>query len=110
MDNDFPPPAPPAAPTPPPPLPPPIAPPARKPKAGRGWMVAALVLGFLLILSVLGSVVGSFFQAFGTVEGLGGETRLQEVMIENNRAADKIAVIPIQGIISSSFDGGYGLV
>jgi len=110
MDNDFPPPAPPAAPTPPPPLPPPIALPARKPKAGRGWMVAALVLGFLLVLSVLGSLVGSFFEAFATVEGLGGETRLQEVMIENNRAADKIAVIPIQGIISSSFDGGYGLV
>ena len=73
-------------------------------------MIAALVLGFLLVLSVLGSLVGSFFQAFSTMEGLGGESRLQEVTIEHNRAADKIAVIPIQGIISSSFDGSYGLV
>ncbi len=75
-------------------------------------MIAALVLGFLLLLSVLGSFVSAFFNVIANAEGYGGETRLQEVTIEHNRSADKIAVIPIQGIItSSSFDGGgYGMV
>ena len=68
-------------------------------------MIAALVLGFLLVLSVLGSFVSSFFNVIASSEGFGGETRLQEVTIEHNRATDKIAVIPIQGIISSGSDG-----
>jgi protease-4 len=118
MDNDFPPPNPPPAslgPLPPPPaspaLPPALTPPGRKPKGGRGWMIAALVLGFLLLLSLFGTFVSAFFNLITSAEGFAGETRLQEVTIEHNRASDKIAVIPIQGIISSSFDGGgYGLV
>jgi protease-4 len=80
-------------------------PPARKPKTGRGWMITALVLGFLLLLSVMGSFVSAFFSVITSAEGFTGETRLQEVTLERNRAADKIAVIPIQGIISSGFDG-----
>src|SRR5262245_20614199 len=103
MDNDFPPSSPPLAnPPPPPPIPPAAIPPlpplpptpARKPKAGRGWMIAALVLGFLLLLSLLGSFVSAFFNVIANAEGMGGETRLQEVTIEHNRASDKIAVIP----------------
>src|SRR6185503_19815994 len=120
MDNDFPPPTPPPAnavpptPFPPPASPPhplPLTPPARKPKGGRGWMIAALVLGFLLLLSLLGSFVSAFFNVIASTDGFSGETRLQEVTIEHNRATDKIAVIPIQGIISSGFDGtGYSMV
>lgn len=74
-------------------------------------MIAALILGFLLLLSVLGSFVSGFFSLIANTEGLAGETRLQEVTIERNRAADKIAVIQLQGIISSGFDGGgYSMV
>jgi len=87
-----------------------MAPPARKPKSGRGWMVAAIVLGFLLLLSVLTSFVGSFFEILASAEGIGGEARLQETTIENNHAADKIAVIPVEGIISSGFGQGYSMV
>ena len=68
-------------------------------------MIAALILGFLLLLSVMGSFVSAFFSLISNTEGLAGETRLQEVTIERNRGSDKIAVIPIQGIISSGFDG-----
>ena len=68
-------------------------------------MITALVLGFLLLLSVMGSFVSAFFSVITSAEGFTGETRLQEVTLERNRAADKIAVIPIQGIISSGFDG-----
>src|SRR5882672_4352968 len=106
MDNDFPPPANPTPPPlfPPPPTPPhplPVTVPPRKQKTGRGWMIAALVLGFLLLLSLLGTFVSAFFNVITSAEGFGGETRLQEVTIERSRATDKIAVIPIQGIISS---------
>lgn len=73
-------------------------------------MIAALVLGFLLLLSVLGSFVGAFFDVIASAEGIGGETRLQEVTIEHNRASDKIAVIPVEGIISSGFGQGYSVV
>ena len=119
MDNDFPPPTPPPAnpaPTnPPPPYlappTPPILSPARQKKAGRGWMISALVLGFLLVLSVLGSLVGSFFGIFTSVEGSGGGPHLQEVTLEHTWVSDKIAIIPIEGIITSfSRDGGYSMV
>src|SRR5262245_4845006 len=104
MDNDFPPPnqpprdpvpQPPPA-SPPPPLPPLLAPPvaARKPPAGRGWRIATFVLAGLLILTLLGSFVSSFFQIFGAMESLPGESRLMEVTLERNHASDKIAVIP----------------
>jgi protease-4 len=41
-----------------------------------------------------------------------GDARLQEVMLENNHSANKIAVIPVTGIITSGgYDGvGYSLV
>src|SRR5262245_27387494 len=121
MDNDFPPPnPPPGAPTapsapaaPPPPLPPPLVSPAMAPpkrRTGRGWIVATFVLAGLLVLTLFGSFVSSFFQFFG--ESVPGESRLQEVTLEHNRGSDKIAVIPVEGIITSSgVDGpGYNMV
>ena len=112
MDNDFPPtnptppnPAPAPAAAPPPPLPPPIIAPARKQKTGRGWVIATFVLAALLVLTVIGSFIGSFFNVLGNAEGMAGETRLTEVTIERNRSSDKIAVIPVEGIITSGSDG-----
>jgi len=86
--------------------------PARKPPpSGRGWKIATLVLAVLLIFSVLGSFVGSFVDALASAEGFGGETRLQEVTVENNHASDKIAVIPVEGVIMSGMGGaGYSMV
>lgn len=115
MDNDFPPPNPPPAPaSPPPPLPPLLVSAAalRKPKAGRGWKIATFVLAGLLVLTLIGSFVSSFFQFFGGMESAPGESRLTEVTLERNRASDKIAVIPVEGIITSSgMDGpGYNMV
>lgn len=113
MDNELPPPnPPPAAPVPPPPLPPslPLSPPAKKPKSGRGWKIAALVLGALLVFSMLSNLAHVFLDTLlgSAGSGAGGEVRLQEVTLEHNNASDKIAVIPVEGIITSSGGDGSG--
>jgi protease-4 len=120
MENDVPPPTPPASPAtppPPPPLPPrPAVSPApiileRKP-AGRGWVIATIVLAIILAFTLISKMVGTVMESIASAEGVGGSPHLLEVSLENNASADKIAVIPIEGIISSaSFDGnGYSMV
>lgn len=109
-----PPPPPPAAPTPPPVIRP--QPPAREPRRGRGWMLLALILLVLLIFSVLyniSSVANSMFRVkspryYARVAG----PRLEEVLMEDNDASHKIAVISVDGIITSRMidQAGYNLV
>ncbi len=119
MENDVPPPNPPASPAtppPPPPLPPrPAVNPApiileRKP-AGRGWIIATIVLAIILAFTLISKMVGTVMESIASAEGMGGSPHLLEVSLENNASSDKIAVIPIEGIISSaSFDGnGYSM-
>lgn len=120
MENDVPPPNPPASPAtppPPPPLPPrPAVNPApiileRKP-AGRGWVIATIVLAIILAFTLISKMVGTVMESIASAEGIGGSPHLLEVSLENNASSDKIAVIPIEGIISSaSFDGSaYSIV
>lgn len=99
----------------PPPIPPPLASAPLRPKERkpRGWMILALILLVLLFLSVM-AFMGDF--AMQLVPGAGvpaGEAgpRLEEVLLQNNHASQKIAVIPVEGIImSQSLDGGaYGI-
>ena len=78
-------------------------------------MVFAIILMALLALSLFGNL-SSFMS--GLVFSKGGKhtrtvgPRLEEVVTEDNDASDKIAVIDVQGIITShAFDsGGYGMV
>jgi protease-4 len=98
--------------TPPPLSPPPlIVPPAQSPppKRGRGWMVFALVL--LVFLAV--SVVANLTQlAEGIIPVAGGRSReggpkLDEAILEDHSASEKLAVIDVDGIITGSLvDGG----
>ena len=85
---------------------PPVIPP---PRCGRGWMIVATILFVLLVVSMLSNlthVAGSF----GTLGGHGHGRHLsdwgyQETVLEDNSAKDKIAVITVNGIITShSFD------
>ena len=85
---------------------PPVIPPPRR---GRGWMIVATILFVLLVVSMLSNlthVAGSF----GTLGGHGHGRHLsdwgyQETVLEDNSAKDKIAVITVNGIITShSFD------
>ncbi|HLP78528.1 MAG TPA: signal peptide peptidase SppA [Candidatus Paceibacterota bacterium] len=78
----------------------------RQPKRGRGWMIAAIILFVFLAISVLmnfGQMISSFG---GGVKGVGMHTRvagprLDEAILEDNDASEKIAVIDVDGIITS---------
>src|ERR1051325_629813 len=101
MDSD---PIPPASAAPPPlrtPTPPVLtasAPPPRK--RGRGWMILALILMVFLVLSLF----GNFTQLLMHAAGVHGGPRLDETVLENNGSANKIAVIDVEGIITSEAD------
>ena len=75
-------------------------------------MIATIILSILLLLSFVGSLVSSFFDVIAGAESLGATTHLQEVVVEHGRSGDKIAVIPVEGIITSSGlqGGGYSMV
>jgi protease-4 len=104
-------------PPPPPPPPPPVMappPPSPPPRRGRGWMIFAIVLLLLLGLSVLmnlGQMAESLFSIKGVSTHVAGP-RLDEVVLEDNDASSKIAVVPVEGIISSQVidRGGFSLV
>ena len=97
--------------TPPPPVitPPPAAPPRRS----WGWIIISVILLVLLGFSLLGNVTQFFVQAVGS--GIGGGfnhnfngrsarvvgPRLDECILEDNDAHNKIAVVTVDGIITS---------
>ena len=121
MENDspppfnVPPPPPPLAPAPPPLLVPPAAKPPRK---SRAWMILAIVLFVLLGVSVLFNF-GQIFEKLVRFETGSSPMRtrqagprLEEFIVEENDASLKIAVVPIEGIISGQFAdrGGFSMV
>ncbi|HEV2392125.1 MAG TPA: signal peptide peptidase SppA [Verrucomicrobiae bacterium] len=109
---------PPAGPPPPPIAPPPVVfPPATQPpRRGRGWMITALVLLVLLVSSVLFNVVSFASNLLGGKSArYGARTagpRLDEVVMEDNDALNKIAVIHVEGIITGQVidQGGHSMV
>jgi protease IV len=113
MDNDAIPPfnAPPPI-TPPPVIAPPTTP---RPRKSRGWMIFALALLLLLAVSVLFNI-GSAFKNIIHVQGLQvrhfAGPRLEETLLEDNNASAKVAVVNIDGIITSREidQSGYSLV
>jgi protease IV len=107
--------------TPPPPAPPPpviVPPPASAPtRQGRGWMFLALVLFLFLAFSMLlnlGAFTSSFLRGASSAHHRAGVAgpRLDEVLLEDHDASDKIAVIRVDGIITSQIvdQGGNSLV
>lgn len=119
MDTDTVPPSnvPPPPVTPPPLKPPPVIAPSTpaRPRKSRGWMIAAIILFLLLGLSVLFNI-GSFFSSLVHVEGLQAHRyagpRVEEMVIEDNNASGKIAVVTIAGIITGQAidPSGYSMV
>ncbi|MDX1951111.1 MAG: signal peptide peptidase SppA [Verrucomicrobiota bacterium] len=72
----------------------------RPARSGRGWMVLALVL--MAVLAVMFAT--KFFSALGMTQArTGGQSgsRLQEVSVDNFGAEDKIAIVDVDGIITS---------
>ena len=93
------------------PPPPVITPePPSRPRKSRGWMIAAIILFLLLGLSLLGNLTqfvsralsfrhGLRSEAFGTARDIG--PKFDEYTLENNHSANKIAVLTLDGIITS---------
>src|SRR6266568_2394044 len=103
-------PAPPLLRPPPLPGPPRYGPPSRK---GRGWKIVSLVLGLLLVFSLMGNVqhwAFSLIRVAAPTRTSG--PRLEETFIEDNDSTNKIAVISVEGVITSqAFDrSGYDMV
>ncbi len=100
MDDQLPPSGTPpyASPPPPPPI---IAPVLQRPrKTGRGWKILCLLLLIALGFSVMNNMrhVGAI--SSGAVQQ--GEVPLEEIILENNRSNNKIAVLEVEGIIASA--------
>ena len=95
--------------------PPPLitAPPPARPPRRWGWIILSiclfLALGFSMLLNI-----GSMFSGMSNVGGAhrhGSGPRLEEVTYEDG-GSDKIAIVPIEGVISTHTGdrGGYNMV
>jgi protease IV len=110
MDNSFSSPGVPPQLTPPPPRITP--PPSARPRRSWGWMIASIILIVLLGFSLLGNfaqalshaIGGGFNRGFKTSTAREVGPKLDECILEDNGAHSKIAVITVDGIISSSTD------
>ena len=96
-------------------IPPPIITPPQPTRQPRrwGWIIISSILCLFLVLSVLINI-GNAFRGMGNVSGTHhhGGPRLDEVVVEDHKGSDKIAVVPIEGVITShsSDRGGYNMV
>lgn len=116
MENDVPPPNPPELPGVPGPSPAPQPPPLVKAvpvaparaRSGRGWKISTIVLAVVLAFTLIARMIGTVLDSIGSAEGVGGSPHLQEVTLENHSSSDKIAVIPVEGIITGSARDGSG--
>ena len=77
---------------------------------GKGWMIAAIVLAVLLVLTVLGGILSVMGSVLGVLAGanpaaMSSDSMLQEITLENNGSSYKIAVVPVEGLI---LGGGLG--
>jgi len=98
--------------TPPPIITPP--PSSRPPRKSRGWMIFALILLVLLVLSLFSNLTHLTSNLVGVKVGSSHHAgpHLEEVIIKDNDASEKIAVLDVDGIITSQFadHGGLTLV
>jgi protease-4 len=89
--------------------PPPVIapPPPTKPRRGRGWMIFAIILLVLLCISLFGNLTQfvsrmlTFNNGFRPSMARDIGPKLEECVLEDNDARNKIAVIEVDGIITS---------
>jgi protease-4 len=122
MDENVMPPAPEPGPTPPAPLaqPPPLRsappsfayPPQRPRRGGTGWKIFAFILLALLLLSLVANPLHWFLSFAGGDGALpqhhNSGPRLQENYVKDNNSANRIVIVPIEGVISSQSFGRGG--
>jgi len=99
-----------AVPPPPPSFTPPpvISPPPPKPRRSRGWMIFAIILLVLLFISVFGNLTQfvsrmlTFNNSYGFRPTMARDIspKLEECLLKDNDARNKIAVVEVDGIIT----------
>lgn len=75
------------------------APPQRR--GGRGWMILSLVLMGLLGFLLFGKIASSMLNAGGHMTGTESGRLFEEITVENRSAPDKIAIVDVEGMITS---------
>jgi protease IV len=78
-------------------------PPPTPPKKRRGWMIVAIIALALLAVSFLLNI-GHALESMFRIDGAGSHAagpRIEEMLVEDNDSKNKIAVISIDGIITS---------
>lgn len=87
-------------------------PPSPQPRHSRGWMIAALVLAAVLIVLLANQLTHVVTDITGVNGPPSGSRSLEEVTIESNHSDNKIAVVTVEGIISSQIwdRGGRNMV
>ncbi len=120
MDENVIPPAPEPAPAPPAAQPPPLRsappyfayPPQRSARGGTGWKIFAFILLVLLGLSLVANPLHWLLSMAGGDGGLpqhhASGPRLQENYVKDNNSANRIVIVPIEGVISSQSFGRGG--
>lgn len=90
-----------------------MAPPAAPVRKSRAWMIIAIVLFLLLGLSLLanfGQMIESLARLGGSGPTRSGGPRLDEIVLEDNHSSEKIAVVRVDGVITSMTDrGGHNM-
>jgi protease-4 len=107
MDDNFVPPPgpapipqpPPLRQTPPPPFTQPLPP--RRSRSGTGWKIFAIVMTVLFLFSVAFTLFVSTTSSDAPLYHHGSGPRLQEVWVKDNSSHNKIAVVSVEGIITS---------
>lgn len=70
----------------------------RREKKGTGWKIATLLLALALIGMIGMQLLGALLSLVGGASP-GSASRLQEITVDNQGARDKIAIIPVEGVI-----------
>src|SRR5690606_36690153 len=76
--------------------------PEKKPKAmvSRGWQIFAIVLLVELIFTLFNGIQKSSHRPGRAVQV--GEQPLDEILVQDNRSQNKIAIVEVDGVITSS--------
>src|SRR5690606_24314934 len=70
-------------------------------RGGRGWMLLSLVLLGILGLIVMGRMASFITGGGKNITGTQSGRHFEEIVVESGETADKVVVVPVEGMITS---------